>query len=48
MDEADFVVLGDRPGDKKLADIKEKGFTTLTEVEFIEMLNGHSSKKRKI
>ncbi|CZT23963.1 uncharacterized protein RCC_09679 [Ramularia collo-cygni] len=48
MDEADYVVLGNKPGEKKLADIKDKGLSTLTEEEFVEMLNQPASKKRKV
>lgn len=38
LDEADWIVLGTKPGAAKLAEIDKKGLKTMTEQEFLDML----------
>lgn len=41
IDDASFVVIGVKPGPKKLEEIKQKGTKTLTQAEFFEMFGGY-------
>lgn len=36
----DYVVLGTKPGPKKLEDIKKAGIPTMTEQEFMDRIKG--------
>jgi BRCT domain type II-containing protein len=40
LDESDWIVLGTKPGPKKLEEINEKNLKTMTEQQFLEMLKG--------
>ena len=40
LDEADWIVLGTKPGAKKVDEINEKNLKTMTEAQFLEMLKG--------
>ena len=56
LEDADFIVLGTKPGPKKVEEIKAKGLKTMSEKQFYEMLktgeepdeDGPASKKAKV
>ena len=48
LEDTDFVILGNRPGQKKLDIISEHDLATITEAEFFDMLkNGVPKQKRE-
>ena len=47
LEETDYIILGTRPGDKKVKEINEKSLETISEAEFFELLkNGVPQEKR--
>ncbi|EME47536.1 hypothetical protein DOTSEDRAFT_41929 [Dothistroma septosporum NZE10] len=49
LEDTDYVILGVKPGPKKLKEIEEKKPKTITEAEFLEMLGAEPpSKKQKV
>ena len=38
LEQADYIVLGANPGDKKLRDIRDKGLETIAEADFFKLL----------
>ena len=41
LEDTDWIVMGTRPGDKKVKEIKEKGLKTMLEEDFLEMIKGN-------
>lgn len=49
LEDTDYVILGTKPGPKKVEEIEEKKLKTLTEAEFFEMMGAEPpSKKQKV
>lgn len=49
LHEADYVIVGTKPGPKKLVEIEEKGIKTMTEKEFLQMIkDGAEPPKKKL
>ena len=40
LEETDWIILGKKPGDKKVEEIKAKGLKTMSEDQFVEMVKG--------
>lgn len=41
LDEVNYVVLGTKPGPKKLEEIQNKGVMTMNEAQFVGLIGAH-------
>ncbi|KAK4631135.1 hypothetical protein CLAFUW4_03486 [Fulvia fulva] len=49
LEDTDYVILGIKPGPKKVEEIEEKKLKTLTEAEFFDMIGAEPpSRKQKV